>query len=90
MKLVEFTYTKDAGEVSKRAVIEIVTPSKFIEGWDITNLDEEDAAVFMQQMSELRRTQHEQTMNLISEFDLKHNYRRFKPENMSDVKVEYV
>jgi hypothetical protein len=90
MKLVEFTYTKDAGEVSKRAVIEIVTPSKFIEGWDITNLDEEDAAVFMQQMSELRRIQHEQTMNLISEFDLKHNYRRFKPENMSDVKVEYV
>lgn len=90
MKLVEFTYTKDAGEVSKRAVIEIVTPSKFIEGWDITNLDEENAAVFMQQMSELRRTQHEQTMNLISEFDLKHNYRRFKPENMSDVKVEYV
>lgn len=90
MKLVEFTYTKDAGEVSKRAVIEIVTPGKFIEGWDITNLDEEDAAVFMQQMSELRRTQHEQTMNLISNFDLKHNYRRFKPENMSDVKVEYV
>jgi hypothetical protein len=90
MKLVEFTYTKDAGEVSKRAVIEIVTPGKFIEGWDITNLDEEDAAVFMQQMSEIRRIQHEQTMNLISEFDLKHNYRRFKPENMSDVKVEYV
>lgn len=90
MKLVEFTYTKDAGEVSKRAVIEIVTPSKFIEGWDITNLDEENAAAFMQQMSELRRTQHEQTMGLVSEFDLKHNYRRFKPENMSDVKVEYV
>jgi len=90
MKLVEFIYTKDVGEVSKRAVIEVITPSKFIEGWDITNLDEENAAVFMQQMSELRRVQYEQTMSLITEFDLKHSYRRFKPENMSDVKVEYV
>lgn len=90
MKLVEFTYTKDVGEVSKRAVIEVITPTKFIEGWDITNLDEENAAVFMQQMSKLRRVQYEQTMSLITEFDLKHNYRRFKPENMSDVKVEYV
>lgn len=90
MKLVEFTYTKDAGEVSKRAVIEIITPTKFIEGWDITNLDEESSAVFMQQMSELRKVHYNQTMNLIAEFDLKHNYRRFKPENMSDVKVEYV
>ena len=90
MKLLEFTYTKQAGDVSKRAVIELVTPTKFVEGWDVTGLDNNEFANFTQAMGELRRRQHAETMQLLQDFDLKHNYRRFKPESMSDVKVEYV
>jgi hypothetical protein len=90
MKLLEFTYTKQSGEVSKRAVIELLAPSDFIEGWDVTNLEEADFAKFTQTMGELRRRQHEETMKLLQDFDLKHNYRRFKPSNMTDVQVEYV
>ena len=90
MKLLEFTYTKQAGDVSKRAIIELVTPTTFVEGWDITNLKESEFARFAETMGALRRRQHEETMQLLQEFDLKHNYRRFKPEGMSDVQVEYV
>jgi len=90
MKLLEFTYTKQAGEVSKRAVIELVTPTKFVEGWDVTSLDNNEFANFAQAMGELRRRQHDETMQLLQDFDLKHNYRRFKPESMSDIQVEYV
>jgi len=90
MKLVEFTYTKQDGSVSKRAVIELVTPNKFMEGLDVTQLDEVTFAEFSQKMSSLKKTQHEQTMQLLADFDLKHNYRRFKPEAMTDVQVEYV
>ncbi len=90
MKLLEFTYIKQAGDVSKRAVIELVTPTKFVEGWDVTSLDDNEFAKFTQTMGELRRRQHEETMQLLQEFDLKHNYRRFKPEGMSDIQVEYV
>jgi len=90
VKLLEFNYTKQGGEVSKRAVIELVTPTKFIEGWDVTSLSEAEFAQFTQAMGELRRKQHEETMQLLQEFDLKHNYRRFKPESMADVQVEYV
>ena len=90
MKLLEFTYTKQAGDVSKRAVIELVTPTKFVEGWDVTGLDNNEFANFTQAMGELRRRQHAETMQLLQDFDLKHNYRRFKPESMSDVQVEYV
>lgn len=90
MKLLEFTYTKQAGDVSKRAVIELVTPSQFVEGWDVTNLDESEFAKFTETMGALRRRQHEETMQLLQEFDLKHNYRRFKPSGMTDVQVEYV
>jgi hypothetical protein len=90
MKLLEFTYTKQAGDVSKRAVIELVTPTKFIEGWDVTALNDAEFAKFSETMSTLRRRHHEETMQLLQDFDLKHNYRRFKPENMSDIQVEYV
>lgn len=90
MKLLEFTYTKQGGDVSKRAVIELVTPSEFVEGWDVTGLDEADFAKFTEIMGTLRRRQHEETMQLLEEFDLKHNYRRFKPSGMADVQVEYV
>ena len=90
MKLLEFTYTKTAGDVSKRAVIELVTPTKFIEGWDVTSLDNNEFAKFAQVMGALRLRQHEETMQVLQDFDLKHNYRRFKPENMADVQVEYV
>jgi hypothetical protein len=90
MKLLEFTYTKSGGDISKRAVIELVTPTQFVEGWDVTNLDESEFAKFTQVMGDLRRRQHEETMQLLQDFDLKHNYRRFKPEGMTDVQVEYV
>ena len=90
MKLLEFNYTKQAGDVSKRAVIELVTPTIFVEGWYVTSLDNNEFAKFARSMGELRRRQHEETMQLLQEFDLKHNYRRFKPEGMSDVQVEYV
>jgi len=90
MKLVEFNYTKDDGSVSKRAVIELVSPNKFIEGWDVTNLNEAEFANFTQNMGELRRRQHEETMQLLADFDLKHNYRRFKPDSMSNIQVDYV
>jgi hypothetical protein len=90
MKLLEFNYTKQDGEVTKRAIIELVTPTKFIEGWDVSSLDNNEFAKFTETMGALRRRQHEETMQVLQEFDLKHNYRRFKPESMSDVQVEYV
>jgi hypothetical protein len=90
MKLVEFSYTKQDGSVSKRAVIELVTPNKFMEGWDVSQLDEHTFAEFTRHMGELRRRQHEETMQLLNQFDMKHNYRRFKPEAMADVQVDYV
>jgi hypothetical protein len=90
VKLVEFNYTKQDGSVSKRAVIELVTPNKFMEGWDVSQLDEQTFANFTQRMGELRRRQHEETMKMLADFDMKHNYRRFKPEAMADVQVDYV
>jgi Ca2+-binding EF-hand superfamily protein len=90
MKFLEFTYTKTDGSTSNRAVIELVTPTRFIEGIDVSQLPEAEFAIFTTAMSEMKRAQHEQTMELLETFDLKHNYRRFIPEQMANVVTEYV
>ena len=90
MKLVEFTYTKSDGSTTKRAVIELVTPTKYVEGIDVTQLSESDFASFTQAISQLKTAQHNETMSLLDTYDLNHNYRKFIPEQMSDVTSDYV
>lgn len=90
MKFVEFTYTKANGETSKRAIIELVTPTSHVEGIDVSTLSEDDFASFTQAMSQLKTAQHNETMSLLDTYDLNHNYRRFIPENMSDITIDHV
>lgn len=90
MKLVEFTYTKADGSASQRAVIEVTAPQKHFEGIDVTQLDEAEFATFTLAMRELKDRQYAETMALLAEHDLKHNYRKFLPEQMSNVVTEHV
>jgi hypothetical protein len=90
MKLVEFTYTKVDGSVSDRAVLELVTPAKHMEGIDVSKMPVEDYAEFVVDFAQLKNAQHEATMKLLADYDLKTNYRRFLPDQMSDVKVEHI
>lgn len=90
MKLIEFTYTKADGSQSSRAVIELQQPSKYMEGLDVTQLTEGEFAVFIEAYRKLKNSQHEATMELLAKYDLKHNYRRFIPENMEAVTTEHI
>lgn len=90
MKLIEFTYTKSDGSQSERAVIELQQPCKYVEGIDVSQMPEQDFADFCREFSLLKTAQHDETMRLLEQFDLKHNYRRFIPEQMQSVKADYV
>jgi hypothetical protein len=90
MNFIEFTYTKTDGTKSKRAIIELVKPTNFVEGIDVTNLSESDFADFCREFGALKADQHNQTMEKLAQFDLKHNYRRFIPAQMSDITTDYV
>jgi hypothetical protein len=90
MKLLEFTYTKADGSVSDRAIVELVTPTEFIEGIDVTKMPEDEFALFANEMRTLKTVQHEATMALLAKHDLKHNYRRFSPKQMSAINTEYI
>lgn len=90
MKLVEFNYTKPTGDTSQRAVIEMVAPAQHFEGVDVSGMPEDEFALFTQAYRELKNAQHEATMHLLEQFDLKHNYRRFVPDRMSNVVTEHI
>lgn len=89
MKIKEFTYTKPNGDVSKRTVVELVSPTEHIEGIDVSELDMDGYAAFVTRLNEVESTVNEMRMALYAEFDLSKNYRRFVPARMSDVTVEY-
>jgi hypothetical protein len=89
MKIKEFTYTKPNGEVSQRTLVELVSPTEHIEGIDISDLDMDSYAEFVQKLNALENTISEQRLALYAEFDLSHNYRRFVPSRMTNVTIEY-
>lgn len=90
MKLLDFEYVKKTGELSKRTVAVVQEPQRFIEGIDVTELDVESFAEFVNQYSKLLDEYKHMQALLINKYDLKHNYRRFIPENMTNVVVEHV
>jgi len=90
MKIKEFTYTKPNGDVSQRTLVELVTPTEHIEGIDVSELDMDAYAEFVQKLKALEDTMYNQRMALYADFDLSHNYRRFVPSRMTNVTTEFV
>jgi hypothetical protein len=90
MKIKEFTYTKPNGDVSQRAVVELVSPTEHMEGIDVTELDQDQYAIFIEQLRELEGELYKRRLQLYADFDLQHNYRRFLPQRMTNVTTEFV
>lgn len=90
MKLVEFNYTKADGTASKRAVIEVFQPSNYFEGIDVSQMPEDEFAEFTSEYRDLLEQQYNAKMTVMQKYDLKHNYRRFIPEKMTDVNTDHI
>jgi hypothetical protein len=90
VKIKEFTYTKPNGDVSQRTVVELVSPTEHIEGIDVSELDMDSYAQFVTELKALEDRLYNQRMELYSQFDLAHNYRRFVPQRMTNVTTEFV
>lgn len=90
MKLIEFTYTKANGDVSDRAVVVTQEPTHLLSGIDVSELPEFEFATFIQEMRELKNRQHQEMMDLMTKHDLKHNFRQFSQEKMTNVQSEWV
>lgn len=89
MKIKEFTYTKANGDVSKRTLVELVSPTDAFEGIDVSELDMDTYADFIAEMSEIEKQIYAMRTDLYAKYDLKHNYRKFLPSRMTDVTNDY-
>ncbi len=90
MKLITFTYTKDNGDVSEREVVEVAQPSKLLAAIDVTEMDSDAFAEFTVAYKLMLDRQMQERLDLLCAFDLKNNYRQFKPELMTNTEVEHV
>ena len=90
MKLVEFKYTKADGTTSARAVIEVLQPSQHFEGVDVSQMPDDDLAEFTAEYRDLLEQQYNAKIAVMQKYDLKHNYRRFIPEKMTDVTATHI
>lgn len=90
MKVVEFTYTKANGDVSTRAVVETTKPTKFMSGLDISEMSPDNMLEFAKEYNELETKFAEARLALQTKYDIKHNYRQFDPERMTDVTSEFI
>lgn len=80
MKILEFNYKKTEESVSKtRLLLALKEPFPDYEGYDLSELSEEDYAELVYHLKLIQ----EDFSNLLSSFDLRKSYRRFKPEKMT-------
>lgn len=84
MKILEFKYKKEPeADFSDRMFLALKDPFPDYAGYDLSQMSEEDYCYFV---DELKQHQ-EEFNNLITSFDLRKSYRRFKPDKMTDLTV---
>jgi hypothetical protein len=88
MKLITFNYTKAPGKVSARVLLTLTVPNTMYEGIDISELDQEEQALFSYEMDKAREAYIDAMAVIQDKFDVKTNYRRFDPSKMSEVLKE--
>lgn len=90
MRIDSFEYTDAKSKVTQRVVAITKLPSSLIEGIDVTELPSEAVQEFALAYNAALDRFKQDMLNLQVEFDLVHNLRNFKPENITNKETQYV
>ena len=85
VKFLSFNYIKEDGKETHREYVCISEPSDKLFGIDVSELGIEEQGIFYAKMQQLYDKLHADTLALMEEFDIKHKFRYFKPELMSNI-----
>lgn len=85
-----FKYTDAKGKKSDRVLMAHTIPSTMYSGTDITELDEEMRGLYIAAVDQAKTQFAQEMMHLHEEFDLKHKFRQFKADSMTDVTEESI
>ena len=90
MKLAKFEYTDTKGKTTQREVFVLGMPTNKLNGIDVSELSEEEQAVFAFEYDMLVEQFHKQVDELKARFDVVHNFRQFLETGIKDLEVENV
>lgn len=88
MKLKEFTYKDRNGKITNRTVLVVQEPSEKMSAIDVSDQTDETIVNFALAYETARKTFLAQVQTLEKEFDLKHRFRQFFPDEMNNVVAE--
>lgn len=85
MQTLTFKYTTADGSTSERTLLAMVAPGDNYAGIDVSELEPNEAAEFIALAEKL----HGEYLNFLNalqdRYDLRHNYRKFLVERMSEI-----
>lgn len=90
MKLIEFTYVKTDGSESQRSVVEVMQPSTFMEGIDVSELDDDSFLEFATRYNHAIDAHKHVLMEIMQDYELQNSYKRFKPEAMQNTTIQHI
>jgi len=85
MNIITFTYTKPDGKVSDRVLVVTQQPNDMYEGVDISELEQADQALFINDMNEAYDFYLQAIAIIKDAHDVAQNYRRFNPQKMTNI-----
>ena len=85
MKTLTFTYTKTDSTISNRVLLTTSTPSTMYEGYDISELESLEQAMVMEALKKTKDKHKEEILQILSDFDITHNYRKFDAKKMNNI-----
>lgn len=83
-----FKYSKDGEEARERILFELVSPTDKYFGVDLTELDIEEQGQFVAEATIIIEQRNAEIALLMEKYDIKHKYRYFYPEKMTNVVFE--
>jgi hypothetical protein len=81
--MIQFEYEKPDGSKSTRELFVLNKPSDSYFGIDLSEFDEEEKSKYNEMLAQLMQSVNEEIENI----GLQHNYRRFKEERITGIKV---
>jgi hypothetical protein len=89
MSAISFEYVKQgATEPKPKLMVPLVQPTNKYFGIDITELDPEDQGTFMAEIDKVLDLYKKNVDDLMEKYDIKHNYRYYFPDKMTNVIIE--
>ena len=87
MKIAKFTYEDLKGKITNRKVLVTSEPSNKVSGIDVTELEPTEQQEFAEAYAALTAAFVLEIEALKDAWDVKHNYRQFIADKMSNVEV---